>query len=106
MAGNLEFREKLYLGESIDAKKVDKIKKKLRTKPFLSDVYLIVPAGNPKDQLDIFNARQLVQSHYADRTFYVLGIAADYRESLKLIEQMVQDCLCERGDCKLRDYLC
>lgn len=106
MTRNLEFRQQLYLGESIDKKKLDKIKKRLCKKPFLSNVYLIVPAHNPNDQLDIFEAKQLVQPHLSNGAFYVLGIASDYEEALQLVEKMARDCLNERGDCKLREYLC
>lgn len=105
MVREFVFHEKLYLSESIEEKKLDKLKRKLRSKPFLADVYLIVPAANSVDLLDIFDARQLVQPYYAGKTFHVLGIAGGYNEALALIEKMVQDCMRERGDCKLREYL-
>lgn len=105
MVKRLTFHERLYLSESISEKKLDKIKKTLERKPLLANVYLIVPAGNPDDQLDIFEAKQLVQSFYRNSSFLVIGIAANYGEALQLIEQMVQECMCERGDCKLREYL-
>lgn len=105
MKRQISFREKLYLGESIEEKKLDKLKRKLRVHPALANVYLVVPARNPKDQLDIFNARQLVQTFYKNEAFHVLGIAGDYSEALLLIERMVQDCLKDRGDCNVREYL-
>ncbi|MBO5337896.1 MAG: hypothetical protein J6A94_12295 [Lachnospiraceae bacterium] len=105
MTRNLKFHKKIYLGESIEPKKVDKLKRKLRVKPFLAPVFLIVPARNPNDMLDIFDARQLVQKYYEKESFVVLGIAGDYSEALRLVERMVQDCLKERGDCRLREYL-
>ena len=105
MARKFEFHEKLYLGESIEVKKVDKIKKKLRSKLLLSNEYLILPARNQKEQLDIMEAKQLAQRHYDGATFLVIGIAADYKDALGVIERLVQDCLKERGDCKLREYL-
>ena len=105
MIRKIKFRDKLYLGESIEEKKLDKIKRRLQLKPFLANVYLIVPAGNPEDQFDIFDARQLVQPYYAGKAFFVVGIAADYKEALLLIEQIAKDCLKERGDCKMREYL-
>lgn len=105
MNRKMTFHERLYLGESIPPKKLEKIKKRLCKRPLLSGVYLIVPAHNPNDQLDIFDARQLVQPHYENESFYILGIAADYNEALQLIERMVQDCLRDRGDCRLREYL-
>lgn len=105
MVKKITFHSRIYLGESIVEKKLDKLKKRLEKKPLLSNVYLIVPAGNPEDQLDIFDAKQLVQPFYRGRQFLVVGIAADYQEALQVVEQMVQDCLRERGDCKLREYL-
>ena len=105
MTRKLIFREKLYLGESIEEKKLDKLKKKLQSKPLLAGVHLIVPAHNPNDQLDIFEAKQLVQPHYKTEVFYVIGIAGSQKEAFSLIEQMVQECLRERGDCRLREFL-
>ena len=75
MAGKLKFAQNLYLGEGIAPEKLDKLKKRLNKKPLLANVYLITPARNPADQLDIFDARQLVQPHYKDEEFLVLGMA-------------------------------
>lgn len=104
MVKKLTFHERLYLGESIAEKKLDKLKKRLEKKPLLSNVYLIVPASNPADQLEIFDAKQLVQPFYRDKQFQIIGIASDYRDALQVIEKIVQDCLQERGDCNLREY--
>ena len=75
MAGKLKFAQNLYLGEGIAPEKLDKLKKRLNKKPLLANVYLITPARNPADQLDIFDARQLAQPHYKDEEFLVLGMA-------------------------------
>lgn len=105
MVKRLTFHDRLYLGESIAEKKLDKIKQTLEKKPLLANVYLIVPAGNPDDQLEIFDAKQLVQPFYRNSSFLIIGIAANYEEALQLIEQIVRESLRERGDCKLREYL-
>ena len=105
MVKRLKFHRKLYLSESISEKKLDKLKRKLEKKPVLANVYLIVPAANAEDQLEFFDAKQLVQPYYRDTCFTVVGIAAGYEEAMLLIEQIVQECLEERGDCKLREYL-
>ena len=76
MAGKLTFAPNLYLGESIASEKLDKLKKRLEKKPLLANVYLITPARNPADQLDIFDARQLIQPHYKKEEFLILGIAS------------------------------
>ena len=103
MAGKLKFAQNLYLGEGIAPEKLDKLKKRLNKKPLLANVYLITPARNPADQLDIFDARQLVQPHYKDEEF--LGMASGYEDALQLIERITGECLKARGDCNLREYL-
>ena len=99
MAGKLKFAQNLYLGEGIAPEKLDKLKKRLNKKPLLANVYLITPARNPADQLDIFDARQLVQPHYKDEEFLVLGMASGYEDALQLIERISGECLKARGDC-------
>ena len=88
MAGKLKFAQNLYLGEGIAPEKLDKLKKRLNKKP-----------------LDIFDARQLVQPHYKDEEFLVLGMASGYEDALQLIERITGECLKARGDCNLREYL-
>lgn len=105
MAGKLVYAPKLYLGESIASEKLDKIKDKLDKMPLLANVYIITPARNPADQLDIFDARQLIQPHYNGEEIHVIGIASGYEEALQLIEQITRECLETRGDCRLREYL-
>lgn len=108
----VQFRPNLYLSEGITDKKLDKIKKRLNGKwnrwkesPLLSGVFLISIAKNASDQLDIFDARQLVQPFYKKYPVYVIGIAESYEEALQLVERLVQECLKERGDCSLKEYL-
>jgi len=105
MTGKLQYHHRLYLGESISESKLDKIKKRLQKYPLLSNVYLITVSRNPVDQLDIFDAKQLVQNYYRKHPIYVIGIASDYNEALSVIETIVQECLKERGDCALKEYL-
>ncbi len=105
MARHFTYYPRLYLGESIPERKLDKIKKKLERRPLFAGVYLVTPARNPQDQLDIFDARQLVQPHYRDVDLYVVGIAGSREEALGLVERMVQECLKARGDCALREFL-
>lgn len=105
MGRMLTFYPKLYLGEGIKEKKLDKIKKKLVEKPLHANVYVITFARNPLDQLEFFDARQLAQSFYEDVPLEVIGLARDYEDALRLIEQIVQECMDNRGDCKLKEYL-
>ncbi len=105
MAVKLTYHRNLYLGESINGQKLDKLKRKLENKPLLSGVFLITVSRNPFDQLEIFDARQLVQKYYENNPPFVVGIAGSYEEALKMLEALVQECLRERGDCALKEYL-
>lgn len=105
MAISVTFHEKLYIGDSIETKKLGKIKKKLQKAPFLTKVFLILPASNPNDQLDILEAKELSQPHYRGRVFLVLGIASNKGEAMGLVERMAVDCVKERGDCNLREFM-
>lgn len=105
MSISLTYHSKLCLGDSINAKKLDKIKKKLENKPLLSGVVLITLSRNASDQLDIFEARQLAQSYYRKYPPCVVGIAGDRGEAVEMVEQLVKECIKTRGDCSLKEYL-
>lgn len=105
MAKRVYYHSKLYLGEGITEEKLDKIKKKLENKPLLSSVFLIAVSANHSDQLDIFDARQLVQSYYKKNPPYVIGITKSREEAISIVEKIVKECLRERGDCALKEYL-
>lgn len=105
MSISLIYHPKLYLGDSINEKKLDKIRKKLENKPLFSGVFLITVSRNASDQLDIFDARQLIQTYYKKHSLYVVGIAGSREEAVELVERLVQDCLKTRGDCALKEYL-
>jgi len=105
MKREYKFAQKIYLGESIDSKKLDKIKKKLKKAPLFAHVYLLALATNETDQLEFFDARWLLFRHYDGYVPYIVGIASDEGEALSLVQQIVDECIRERGDCSLREYL-
>lgn len=105
MAAKLIYSPRLYLGESIDCKQLHKLKQTLENKPILADVYILTPAHNAHDELDLFSSRVLLQPHYRNREILVVGIARSEEEGLALIEQITKDCLNDRGDVRLREYL-
>lgn len=105
MALKIAYHPQLYLGESINVKKLDKIKKKLEQNPFFSSVFLIAVSRNPNDLLEIYEARQLVQRYYQKNPPYVVGIAGSWTEAAELVKKIVEECLLARGDCALKEYL-
>lgn len=105
MKTNLQYRSKLYLGESISDAKLDKIKAKIAKHPLWCGAYLLVISNNVSDQLEILQARQLSQTYYRKTPLDVIGIASDYEEAVAVVEKIVQECLQSRGDCALKEYL-
>lgn len=105
MKNMLTFSPNLYLGDGINRKKLDKIKKKLISKPLFADVYVLTYAHNPADQLEFFDAKQMIQRYYQENPLEIIGIAKDYDDALHLIEKLTQDCILARGDCNLKEYL-
>ncbi len=105
MGRRLTFSPRLYLGEGIKEQKLDKIKRKLLEKPLFAGVYVLTVSKNPTGQLEILDAKQLMQSYYEHHELYIIGIAADHADALRLVERLMQECLDARGDCKLKEYL-
>lgn len=101
----LDFSPDLYLGESIKEKKLDTIKKKLLTKPLLANVTLLVLSENSSDQVEILGCAQLAQKIYGEYPLCVIGLAGNRDEAVDLIVRITQDCLSERGDCSLKEFL-
>ena len=101
----LKFHPNLYLGESINVKKLDKIMKKLKSRPLFAGVFVVTLSKNPSDQLELYDAKQLVQSYYRKNPPYIVGVAGDNQEGIALIERIVTECLNARGDCALKEYL-
>jgi len=105
MNKRLTFHSKLYLGEGMKDKKTDKIKKMLIKKPLFAGVYVLAVAQNSADQLEFFDCKQLAQHYYEEYPIHIVGIAKDYSDALKLVEQITQECLLKQGDCRLKEYL-
>lgn len=105
MGRTFTYAPTLYLGEGITEQKLGRIKERLRTRLLWANVHLLTLARSPKEQLEILDARQLAQPHYAGHTFHVVGIASDWEGAVMLVERIARECLAARGDCALKEYL-
>jgi hypothetical protein len=99
------FRSDLYLGESIQRKKLDRIKRSLEKHPEHSSLYLLTTSRNPSDQLEIYSGSYLQQSYYQNHPPYIVGIASTHQEAVTLVEQIANECYQTRGDCMLKEFL-
>ncbi len=105
MSKKLTFSENMYLGESMKIQKLDKLKKKLVESPIVTKAFLITISTNIYDQLDIIESRYLTFPYYNEHPLHVVGLAGSNSEAIKLIEQIVQNCLDKRGDVNLKAFL-
>jgi len=101
----LEFSPNLYLGDGMEGAKLDKIKRRLRRRPILANVVLIVLSENASDQLEIISSSQLMQEFYAHQLLYVAGIASGKDEAMRIVAEITKDCLAVRKDCSLKEFL-
>ncbi len=96
---------KLYSSESL-LKRKEKIIKKIEKNKAVLRLYVITNAFHKDNQLEIHYYNEMFQkvlTVYYDYTIY--GIAKSKDEAFELLEQMVNDCIKERGDCDLREFL-
>lgn len=105
MALGLAYHPKLYLGESIKRKNLDRIMKRLEKRPLFSGVFVIALSRSESDQLELYDAGELAGSYYKKYPPYIVGIAGDRAEAISVVEKIVQECLQARGDCALKEYL-
>ena len=105
MSKKLTFSDKLYIGESIDIQKLDKIKKSLWNTPVLTKFFLITISINPAEQLDIIESKYLTYSYYNTHPLHVVGLAKSNSEAVGLVQKIVQDCLDTQGDVDLKAFL-
>ena len=105
MKRSLHFHKNCYRSEDMSDKEWSKLQAQLQSNPLFTDVYLITPASNSSDMLEFYHSRQLAQTYYENRSLTVVGVAASYSDAVKLVEQIMKDCLAKRGDCNLKEYL-
>ena len=105
MSKKLTFSEELYIGESIDIGKLDKIKKSLWNTPVLTKIFLITISTNPAEQLDIIESKYLTYAYYNTHPLHVVGLAKSNNEAVGLVQKIVQDCLDTQGDVDLKAFL-
>lgn len=105
MALGIVYRPGLYLGDGIKREKLDTIKKKLGKGAFPPGVFLVSLSRNAHDQLEIYDARQLRWRYYEKYPPYVVGLAGNWDEAVRLVAQIAAECQKARGDCALKEYL-
>lgn len=100
----LEYRPRLYLSDGLDEKDLSRLKKNISKGKGSCAVILI--SENENDQFDIVTPFQLKLPVWKDKKPVVAGIAGKKDDAPALVEQIITDCLTERGDLNLKEYIC
>lgn len=94
----------LYVGEKAKKKRYHIIQD-IRKETSHSDIYVITPAMNGNNILDIYPTTFFKSSFLQEETFLILGIAADYFEALEVAGRVIQDLYRKTGGFDLTDFL-
>ncbi len=95
--------EHLYTGASISD--VPKIKRQIRHRRPVRELFLITLASNAQNLLDIVPAWNLCLKGYPREEMRVVGLARGYGEAVELVRQIVQEAYDHTGDTDVRSYL-
>ena len=101
----INFHYHLRLGEGLEYKDLMQMKKNLRNDPVGANLFLITLSSNEQEQLDIYDAKYLIQKYYSKNPPYVIGIAKEKEHAISLVEELMQECVSSRGDANLKAYL-
>ncbi len=84
-----EWYEHMFFGEKASRHRFD-ILERIRRKKGLRGIYVIVPASNPGNILDIIPAAELAKAQYEEgRDLLVVGVARGYDEALETAGRIV-----------------
>lgn len=96
--------DRLYVGEKARKKRYRIIQGIRRLKPN-PGVYVITPASNGNNILDIYPSMELISPIYKEEDFLILGIAADYWEALEVAGHIVDDMYRKTGGFHLPAFI-
>ena len=99
------YSERLYTGEKIDEKKINRIKRNIRQGRGRFDLYLISLSNNGHDQLDIIHNSMFKQKLYRKFDIRIVGLASSYNEATQLILSILDETIKETGTADMKSFL-
>ncbi len=94
----------LYVGEQA-AKKRYAVIQKIRNGTGGQNIYVITPASNGNNLLDIYSVGDFSHPYYQQQDMLILGIAAGYQEALVVAGKIVNDMYQATGEFSLERFL-
>lgn len=96
--------DRLYVGEKAKKHRFSIIQS-IRRRKYRVGVFVITPASNGNNILDIYPLLTLLNPYYRDKELLILGIAQGYGEALELAGRIVGDMYQKTGAFCLEEFL-
>ncbi len=101
----MQYYRYLYVDKKLKEKKKDRIISRMEKGIYRPAVHLIVLPAGPEDQLEIVGTSQLRQKGFPDEDFFVVGIAKDQGDAIKMVAEIVEEVYNETGGTDVRSYI-
>ena len=99
----MRFYERLYFGDKAKKNRFSILQAVREEKT--SGYYVLTPASNEKNLLDMYSASALNQPYYKQQDFLIVGVAADYEDAATLVGRIVGDIYKKTGAYDVRAFL-
>lgn len=98
----MRWYKRLYIGENAKKRRFSVMRavKKGRS----SGYYLLTPASNPKNLLDIYPAKMAVKPSFKEQDLLIVGVASDEQDAAHLAGQIIMDIYKKTGGYRVNDY--
>ena len=99
----MRWYERLYVGEKAKKNRFSILQAVREEKS--SGYYILTPASNPKNLLDIYSAHALKQPYYKQQDLLIVGVAADYQDAAVRVGRIVGEVYKKTGGYEVGSFL-
>lgn len=100
----MRWYDRLYVGERAKKKRYSLLRAVRKGRP--SGYYVLTPASNGKNLLDIYPALTLCQPYYRNADLLIVGIASDYEDAVGLAARIIEEVYKKTGAFDIFSYFC
>lgn len=100
----MKFYKDLYISEVYKKKKKQMIRE-IKSRKTMLHTYLLTISENDTMQLEIIHAAHLIQPAYDTDNMYIVGIASDYYEALRMVEEITKEVYENTNEVNIKGYL-
>jgi len=105
MGMKFKYHYDLYFSRSLERPTIkEEILCELEEGRLDKNLYILVLANNPKNNLEFFKVSYLQQEIYENQSFFVVGFAKNYDEAKELVLKITEDVVTYTGGTRLREY--